>query len=157
MKTRATFKIINDNIVSSTRINPKTLKSMHRSSNYQRVALNDKLLLGPHVHQLLLGVDFFFIFSRERQIALQADVEARFLQVAVPSNCHILGSNKSSFFHKSFSGAREFFSDWWFVWGETRVISINQLREWMHKIYTSKPYNCIGISKVNCAISSTWH
>ena len=45
------------------------------------VALNDKLLPGPDLLQSLIGIIFRF---REHQIALSADIEAIFLQVAVP-------------------------------------------------------------------------
>ena len=53
------------------------------AAKYQGVALNDKLLPGPHLLQSLIAIIFRF---REHQIALSADIEAMFLQVAVPSD-----------------------------------------------------------------------
>ena len=53
------------------------------AAKYQGVALNDKLLPGPDLLQSLIGIIFRF---REHQIALSADIEAMFLQVAVPSD-----------------------------------------------------------------------
>ena len=50
---------------------------------FQGVALNDKLLPGPDLLQSLIGIIFRF---REHQIALSADTEAMFLQVAVPND-----------------------------------------------------------------------
>ena len=68
-------------------INPHKLEKVRRVCNaaakYQGVALNDKLLSGPDLLQSLIGIIFRF---REHEIALSADIEAMFLQVAVPSD-----------------------------------------------------------------------
>ena len=68
-------------------INPHKLEKIRRVCNaaakFQSVALNDKLLIGPDLLQDLIGIIFR---SREQQIALSADIEAMFLQVAVPSD-----------------------------------------------------------------------
>ena len=68
-------------------INPHKPEKVRRVCNaaakYQGVALNDKLLLGPDLLQSLIGIIFR---CREHQIALSADIEAMFLQVAVPKN-----------------------------------------------------------------------
>ena len=61
----------------------KIRKVCKAAAKYQGVALNDKLLSGPDLLQSLIGIVFRF---REHQIALSADIEAMFLQVAVPSN-----------------------------------------------------------------------
>ena len=53
------------------------------AAKYQGVALNDNLLSGPDLPQSLIGIIFRF---REHQIALSADIEAMFLQVAVPND-----------------------------------------------------------------------
>ena len=53
------------------------------AAKYQNVALNDKRLFVPDLWHSLIG-----IFFRQHQIALSADIEAMFLQVAVPSNQH---------------------------------------------------------------------
>ena len=53
------------------------------AAKYQGVALHDKLLPGPDPLQSLIGIIFRF---REHQIALSADIEAMFLQVAVPKD-----------------------------------------------------------------------
>ena len=53
------------------------------AAKYQGVALNDTLLPGRDLLQSLIGIIFRF---REHQIALSADIEAMFLQVAVPSD-----------------------------------------------------------------------
>ena len=53
------------------------------AAKYQGVALNDKLLSWPDLLQSLTGITFRF---REHQIALPADIEAMFLQVAVPNH-----------------------------------------------------------------------
>ena len=53
------------------------------AAKYQGVALNYKLLPRPDLLQSLIGIIFRF---REHQIALSADIEAMFLQVAVPSD-----------------------------------------------------------------------
>ena len=50
---------------------------------YQGVALNNKLLSGPDLLQSLIGIIFRF---RKYPIALSADIEAMFLQVAVPND-----------------------------------------------------------------------
>ena len=68
-------------------INPEKHEIVRRVCNaaaqYQSVALNDKLLSGPDLLQSLIGIIFRF---REHLIALSADIEAMFLQVAVPSD-----------------------------------------------------------------------
>ena len=68
-------------------INPHKPEKVRRVCNaaakYQGVALNDKFLSGPDLLQSLIGIIFRF---REHQIALSADIEAIFLQVAVPSD-----------------------------------------------------------------------
>ena len=68
-------------------INPNKPEKVRRVCNaaakYQGVALNDKLLPGPDLLQSLIGIIFRF---REHQIALSADIEAMFLQVAVPKD-----------------------------------------------------------------------
>ena len=68
-------------------INPHKPEKVRRVCNaaakYQGVALNDKLLPGPDLLQSLIGIIFRF---REHQIALSADIEAMFLQVAVPKD-----------------------------------------------------------------------
>ena len=68
-------------------INPHKPEKVRRvcnaAANYQGVALNDKLLPGPDLLQSLIGIIFRF---REHQIALSADIEAMFLQVAVPKD-----------------------------------------------------------------------
>ena len=65
-------------------INPHKPEKVRRVCNaaakYQGVALNDKLLPEPELLQSLIGIIFCF---REHQIALSADIEAMFLQVAV--------------------------------------------------------------------------
>ena len=53
------------------------------AAKYQGVALYEKLLPGPDLLQSLIGIIFRF---REHQIALSADIEAMFLQVAVPKD-----------------------------------------------------------------------
>ena len=66
-------------------INPHKPEKVRRVCNaavkYQGVALNDKLLSGPDLLQSLIGIIFRF---REHPIALSADMESMFLQVAVP-------------------------------------------------------------------------
>ena len=68
-------------------INPHKPEKVRRvcnaAANYQDVALNAKLLPGPDLLQSLIGIIFRF---REHQIALSADIEAMFLQVAVPKD-----------------------------------------------------------------------
>ena len=68
-------------------INPHKPEKVRRVCNaaakYQGVALNDKLLPGPDLLQSLIGIIFRF---REHQIALSADIETMFLQVAVPKD-----------------------------------------------------------------------
>ena len=67
-------------------INPHKPEKVRRVCNaaakYQDVALNDKFLPGPDLKNL---IRIIFCF-REHQIALSADIEAVFLQVAVPNN-----------------------------------------------------------------------
>ena len=68
-------------------INPHKTKKFrcvcNAAAKYQGVALKDKLLSRPDLLQSLIGIIFRF---REHQIALSADIEAMFLQVAVPNN-----------------------------------------------------------------------
>ena len=68
-------------------INPHKPEKIRRVCNaaakYQGVVLNDKFLSGPDLLQSLIGIIFR---SREHQIALSADIEAMFLQVAVPKD-----------------------------------------------------------------------
>ena len=68
-------------------INPHKPEKVRRVCNavakYQGLTLNDKLLPGPDLLQNLIGIIFRF---REQQIALSADIEAMFFQVAVPSD-----------------------------------------------------------------------
>ena len=68
-------------------INPHKPEKVRRVCNaaarYQGVALNDKPSSGPDLLQSLVGIIFCF---REHQIALSADIEAMFLQIAVPSD-----------------------------------------------------------------------
>ena len=55
---------------------------MQRRAKYQGLALNDKILSGPDLLQILIRIFRF----REHQIALSADIEAMFLQVDVPGD-----------------------------------------------------------------------
>ena len=68
-------------------INPHKPENVRRVCNaaakYQSVSLNNKLLSGPDMLQCLIGINFR---SREHQIALSADIEAMFLQIALPSD-----------------------------------------------------------------------
>ena len=68
-------------------INPHKSEKVRRVCNaaakYQGVALNDKLQSGPDLLQSMIGIVFRF---REHQIALSADIEAMFLQVAVSND-----------------------------------------------------------------------
>ena len=68
-------------------INPHKLEKFRRVCNaeakYQGVDLKSKPLSRPDLLQRLIGIIFRF---REHQIALSADIEAMFLQVAVPSD-----------------------------------------------------------------------
>ena len=68
-------------------INPHKPEKVRRvciaAAKYQGVALNDKLLSGPDLLQSLIRIIFRF---PEHQIALSADIEAMFLQVAVPKD-----------------------------------------------------------------------
>ena len=68
-------------------INPHWPEKVRRVCNaaakYQGVARNEKFLSGPELLQSLIGIIFCF---REHQISFSADIEARFLQVAVPSD-----------------------------------------------------------------------
>ena len=61
----------------------KVRRLCNAAAKYQGVALNDKLLLGPDLLQSLIGIISRF---REHQIALSANIEAMFLQVAVPKD-----------------------------------------------------------------------
>ena len=53
------------------------------ATKYQGVALNDKLLSGSDLLQSLMGIIFRY---REHTIALLADIEAIFVQIAVPND-----------------------------------------------------------------------
>ena len=68
-------------------INPHKPEKPRRLCNaavkYQGVALNHRLLSEPDLLQCLIGIIFRF---REPPIALSADIEAMFLQVAVPND-----------------------------------------------------------------------
>ena len=70
-------------ILSSTLKNPKEVRRVYKAAaKYQSVAIDDKFLSEPDLLQSLITIMFRF---REQQIALSADKEAMFLQVAVPS------------------------------------------------------------------------
>ena len=64
--------------------NPNNPEKMRRlcnaASKFQGVSLNDKLVAGPDL-QNLVGIIFRF---RQSRIAMTADIEAMFLQVKVP-------------------------------------------------------------------------
>ena len=63
---------------------PKKVRILcNAAAKYHDVALNDNLLSGPDLLQSLIGINFRF---RGHQIALSADLEATFLQVAVPND-----------------------------------------------------------------------
>ena len=63
---------------------PENVRSVcNAAARNQGVALNDKSLSGPDLLQSLIGISFCF---REQQIDLSADIEAMFLQVAVPND-----------------------------------------------------------------------
>ena len=84
----------------------KVRRVCNAAAEYQAVALNDKLLSGPDLLQSLIGIIFRF---REHEIALSADIEAMFLQVAVPtddSRCLRFQSRESMFTstHDTFLG-----------------------------------------------------
>ena len=72
---------------ASSRHNPHKPEKVRRVCNaaakHQDVALHDKLLSGPDLLQSLIGIIFRF---REHPIALSADIEAMFFQVAVPND-----------------------------------------------------------------------
>ena len=55
------------------------------AAKYQGVAFNDELLYGPDLLQSLIGSFFRF---QEQPISLPADIEAIFIQVAVPNDDH---------------------------------------------------------------------
>ena len=58
------------------------------TSRFKGVSLNDKLLSGPDFLRNLFGIVFRF---REHQIAITADIESMFLQVAVTKEeCRVL-------------------------------------------------------------------
>ena len=61
----------------------KVRRVCNAAAKFQGVALNDKPLPGPNLLQSLIGIIFRF---RKHQIALSADIEAMFLQVAVQSD-----------------------------------------------------------------------
>ena len=64
--------------------NPEKVRRVcNAAANYLGVALNDKLLSGRDLLQSLIKIKYLF---REHQIALSADIEAMFLQVAVRSD-----------------------------------------------------------------------
>ena len=62
---------------------PGKVRVCNAAAKYQGVALSDKLLSGPDLLQILVGIIFRF---GEHQIALSADIEVMFLQIAVPSD-----------------------------------------------------------------------
>ena len=53
------------------------------ASRFKEVSLNDKLLSGPDLLRYLVRIVFRF---RELEIAMTADIESMFLQVAVPKD-----------------------------------------------------------------------
>ena len=69
--------------VINTHKEEKVRRVCNAATKYQGVALNDKLLPGPDLLHSLIRIIFRF---RENQIALSADMEVMFLQVAVPSD-----------------------------------------------------------------------
>ena len=65
----------------------KVRRVCNAASKFRGVSLNDKLFSGPDLLRNLVGVVFQF---SEHEIAMTADIEPRFLQVAVPEkecNC----------------------------------------------------------------------
>ena len=66
----------------------KVRRVCNAASKFGGVSLNDNLMAGPDLLQLLIGIIFRF---REKKIAWRADVEAMFLQVKVPpADCKVL-------------------------------------------------------------------
>ena len=66
----------------------KERRVCNAASKFGGVSLNDKLIAGPDLLQLLISIIFRF---REKLIASTADVEAMFLQVKVPpTDCKVL-------------------------------------------------------------------
>ena len=59
----------------------KVRRVCNAASKFKGVSLNDKPLNGPDLLQNLIGIVFRF---REHEIAMTADIESMFLQVAVP-------------------------------------------------------------------------
>ena len=59
----------------------KVRRVCNAASKFKGVPLNDKLLSGPDLLRNLVGIVFRF---REHEIAMTADIESMFLQVAVP-------------------------------------------------------------------------
>ena len=59
----------------------KVRRVCNAASKFKGVSLNDKLLSGPDLLRNLVGIIFRF---REHEIAITADIESMFLQVAVP-------------------------------------------------------------------------
>ena len=66
----------------------KVRRVCNAASKFGGVSLIDNLMAGPDLLQSLIGIIFRF---REKQIALKADVEAKFLQMKVPpAGCKVL-------------------------------------------------------------------
>ena len=66
----------------------KVRRVCNAASKFKGVSLNDKLLSGPDLLRNLVGIVFRF---REHLIAITADIESMFLQVAVPKEeCRVL-------------------------------------------------------------------
>ena len=66
----------------------KVRRVCNAASKFKGVSLNDKLLSGPVMLRNLVGIVFRF---REHQIAITADIQSMFLQVAVPKEeCKVL-------------------------------------------------------------------
>ena len=66
----------------------KVRRVCNEASKFKSVSLNDKLLIGPHLLRYLEGIIFRF---RENQIAITADIESLFLQVAVAKeHCKVI-------------------------------------------------------------------
>ena len=59
----------------------KVRRVCNAASKFRGVSLNDKLLSGPDLLRNLVAIVFRF---REHKIAITADIESKFLQVAVP-------------------------------------------------------------------------
>ena len=84
MKSKTSFDgtCLNHTVINNHKPG-KVRRVCHATANYQGVALNDKFLLEPDLLQSLM--QFIFCF-REHQIAPSADINAMFLQDAVPSD-----------------------------------------------------------------------